>query len=107
MMKVQALHDTCINAMHAVADMTPKRRDITPALWWNEDCRAHIELIKSLRGPDKRDAQAHTRSVFRKAKRESYTTICEEATHENIWKMAKWGLETGLYLSHLSKTENA
>ena len=31
--KTQALHDTCINAMHAVADMKPKRKEIKPAPW--------------------------------------------------------------------------
>lgn len=89
--KVQALHDTCIDAMHTVANMTPKRKTITPAPWWNEDCRAHIELIKSLRGPATKEAQKRTRLVFRQAKRATYNSLCEAATHENIWQMAKWG----------------
>ena len=89
--KTQALHDTCINAMHAVANMKPKRKEIKPAPWWNDECRAHIELIKSLRGAARKEAQKRTRTVFRQAKRSTYNAICEAATHENIWQMAKWG----------------
>ena len=71
--------------------MTPKRKAITPAPWWNEECQAHIELIKSLRGPARKEAQRRTRLVFRQAKRSTYNALCEAATHENIWQMAKWG----------------
>ena len=87
--KVEALHDTCIRAMNLAAEMRPKRQSIKPAAWWNEECAQHVELLRTLSGPAKTEAQKSTKSVFRKAKRTCYNKICEEVTPDTIWKMAK------------------
>lgn len=51
----------------------------------------HVDLLRTLSGPAKVEAQKHTKSVFRRAKQACYNKICEEATPDTIWKMAKWG----------------
>ena len=91
---VQALHEVCIQAMHDATDMHPRNQGLKHAPWWNDACAEHIDLIRSLTGPEKKEVQKRTRAVFRQAKREHYTTVCEAATPDTIWKMAKWGTRT-------------
>ena len=80
--------------MRMATDLRPRRLSIKHAAWWNQDCADHIDLIRSLTGDAKRQVQRRTKSVFRQAKRECYTAICEAATPETIWKMSKWGTGT-------------
>ena len=81
---VQALHEVCIQAMHDATDMRPRNQGLKHAPWWNDACAEHIDLIRSLTGPEKKEVQKRTRAVFRQAKREHYTTVCEAATPDTI-----------------------
>ena len=89
--KVQTLHEACISAMSQAINLCPKRKGVPKAPWWNKDCADHVDLLRTLRGPEKKATQRLTRRVFRQAKRDFYNGICEDATPDTIWGMAKWG----------------
>ena len=88
-----ALQDYCIQFMKHVQ---PKSHppSLTGAAWWNEACTQHMTTLRQSRGAARGALQQMTRGILRTAKRDYYTKICESASPDNIWKLAKWGSGT-------------
>ena len=91
---VELLHACCIGAMHDASPPGKRPPGFRSAPWWNEECRAHILAIMHATGDEKEYLRSRSRPLFRRIKREYYTSICEAANPANIWSLAKWGMGT-------------
>ena len=80
--------------MHDASPPGQRPPGFRSAPWWNEECCAHILAIMHATGDEKEYLRSRSRPLFRRIKREYYTSICEAANPANIWSLAKWGMGT-------------
>ena len=91
---VELLHACCTGAMQDASPPGKRPPGFRSAPWWNEECRAHTLAIMHATGNEKEYLRSRSCPLFRRIKREYYTSICEAASPANIWSLAKWGMGT-------------
>lgn len=69
----------------------PKTRGNNTQPWWTAECSRLTEALRTAPPHQRHPISALLRRAVTRAKRFYYTRITEEASPDNIWKMAKWG----------------